>query len=145
MRFAILALLALSAFGADPAPLATAIKSGQRAAALDMLAKKSGDVNAVETDGSTALLWAANLNDTDLVSRLIKAGANAKAKNQLGSTPLSEAVYNSNTEMVKVLLDAGADPNATGPDGQTPLMVVAKTSNVAIAKLLLAEAKKGRK
>jgi len=119
------------------APLAAAVKAGQRAAAIDMIAKKSADVNAAEADGSTALLWAANGNDADLVSRLLKAGAKPNVRNQLGSTPLAEATFNANTEMVKSLLDAGADPNAAGPDGQTSLMVIARTSNVAAAKLLL--------
>ena len=63
--------------------LPMAIKSGQRAAALDMIAKKSADVNAAEADGSTALLWAANLNDADLVARLLKAGAKPNVKNRL--------------------------------------------------------------
>jgi ankyrin repeat protein len=117
--------------------MADAIKSGKRAAAIEMIAKKSADVNAAEADGSTALLWAANMNDTDLAARLLKAGADPKVRNQLGSTPLAEAAFNANTEMIKALLDAGADPNATGPDGQTPLMIVARTANVAAAKLLL--------
>jgi ankyrin repeat protein len=82
-------------------------------------------------------LWAANLNDADLAVRLLKAGADPKARNQLGSTPLAEAAFNANTDMIKALLDAGADPNAAGPDGQTPLMIVARTANVAAAKLLL--------
>lgn len=131
----------MPAFAADAQPagaqLAAAIKSGQRAAAVDMIAKKSADVNAAEADGSTALLWAANLNDLDLASRLLKAGAKPNVRNQLGSTPLGEAAFNSNTEMIKALLDAGADANAAGPDGQTPLMVISRTSNVAAAKLLL--------
>jgi ankyrin repeat protein len=124
---------------ASTAKLAVAIKSGQRASAIDMIAKKSADVNAAEADGSTPLLWAANLNDTDLALRLLKAGANPKVRNQLGSTPLGEAALNANNELIKALLDAGADPNAAGSDGQTPLMVVARTANVAAAKLLLAK------
>jgi ankyrin repeat protein len=130
------ALAVAPAFAAD-APIAAAIKSGQRAAALEMIAKKSADVNAAEADGSTALLWAANLNDADLAARLLQAGADPKVHNQLGSTPLAEAAFNANTGMIKALLDAGADPNAAGPDGQTALMVVARTANVAAAKLLL--------
>src|ERR1700733_14089147 len=119
------------------AQLAVAIKTGQRAAAIDMIAKKSADVNAAEADGSTPLLWAANLNETDLAMRLLKAGANPKVRNQLGSTPLGEAALNANTGLIKAFLDSGADPNAAGPDGQTPLMIVARTANVAAAKLLL--------
>lgn len=130
------AFVAGSAFAADVS-LVDAVKTGQRAAAIDILAKKAADVNASEADGSTALLWAANLNDADLASRLLKAGADPKVRNKLGSTPLAEAAFNVNTELVKALLDAGADPNAAGPDGQTPLMLVARTSNVAAAKLLL--------
>jgi ankyrin repeat protein len=119
------------------APLAVAIKTGQRSAALDMVAKKSADVNAAEADGSTPLLWAANLNDADLAARLLKAGANPKVRNALGSTPLGEAAINANTGLIKALLDAGADPNAAGADNQTPIMIIARTSSVAAAKLLL--------
>jgi len=132
----LLLAVAAAAFGADVS-LTQAIKSGQRAAAIDLIAKKAADVNAAEADGSTALLWAANLNDQDLAARLLKAGADPKVRNRLGSTPLAEAAFHSNTEMIKALLDAGADPNAAGPDGQTPLMIVARTANVAAAKLLL--------
>jgi len=117
--------------------LLSVIKSGQREAAIEMLAHPRDDVNGAEADGSTPLLWAANLNDGDLVARLLTAGANPKARNQLGSTPLAEAAFNSNTEMMKALLDAGAEPNALGADGQTPLMIVSRTSNLAAVKLLL--------
>jgi ankyrin repeat protein len=137
MRILIIAALAIApAFAAD-ASIAAAIKSGQRAAALEMIAKKSADVNAAEADGSTALLWAANLNDADLAARLLRAGADPKVRNQLGSSPLAEAAFNANTGMIQALLDAGADPNAAGPDGQTALMLVARTASAAAAKLLL--------
>jgi ankyrin repeat protein len=134
------AIAAVAVFAAEigsNAPIAAAIKSGQRAAAIDMIAKKSGDVNAAEADGTTALLWAATGNDSDLVSRLLKAGAKPNVRNQLGATPLAEAAFNANTGMIQALLDAGADPNAPGADGQTALMIVARTANAAAAKLLL--------
>src|SRR5579863_2335665 len=139
MKTLIAFVLAAGLVLAADSPLAVAIKSGQRTAAIDMIAKKSADVNAAEADGSTPLLWAANLNDTDLALRLLKAGANPKVRNQLGSTPLGEAALNANTGLIQALLDAGADPNDAGADGQTPLMIVARTSNVAAAKLLLAK------
>jgi ankyrin repeat protein len=135
------ALAAGLVFGADTpvpgTPLTVAIKSGRRAAAIDMIAKKPADLNTAEADGSTPLLWAASLNDGDLAARLLKAGANPKVRNQLGSTPLTEAALNANTALIKALLDAGADPDAAGADGQTPLMIVSRTSNVTAAKLLL--------
>lgn len=130
------ALAAGLVLGAD-ATLAVAIKSGQRAAAVEMIAKKSADVNAAEADGSTPLLWAASLSDADLAARLLQAGANPRASNQLGSTPLTEAALNSNLDLILALLNAGADPNVAGADGQTPLMLIARTPNVAAATLLL--------
>lgn len=137
----IVGLIAIAAFAAEltspQAKLVEAIKSGQRTAALDMIAKKSADLNTAEADGSTPLLWAANLNDTELAMRLLKAGADPKIANRLGSTPLAEAALNANSPLIKALLDAGADPNATGPDGQTALMVVARTADVDAAKALL--------
>lgn len=137
-RVLVAALTAASVFGANNA-LSDAIRNGQRAAALDIITKKSADINVAEADGSTALLWAASMNDADLVARLLRAGANPNVKNQLGSTPLSEASFNANTEMVKALLEAGANPSTAGPDGQTPLMLVARTSNTDAAKLLLSK------
>src|ERR1700722_1300380 len=126
MKALIFVALALTAIAAEvqapsAAKLAVAIKAGQRSAALDMIAKKSADVNAAEADGSTPLLWAANLNDADLAARLLKAGASPKVRNALGSTPLGEASINANTGLIKALLDAGADPNAAGADNQTPI------------------------
>jgi uncharacterized protein len=137
MRLLVVAALAAIPALAGDAPLAGAIKSGQRAAAIDMIAKKAADVNSAEADGTTPLLWAVTLNDTDLTARLLKAGANPNVRNQLGATPLVEAAFNANTEMIKTLLEARADANARGADGQTALMVVARTADLAAAKLLL--------
>jgi ankyrin repeat protein len=137
MKILVVAALAAVPLLAAELRLSDAIKSGQRAAAVDMIAKKSADVNAAEADGSTPLLWAANRNDTDLASRLLKAGANPNARNKLGSTALMEASFNANSDLIKALLDAGADPNLAGPDGQTPLMLVSRTSNLSAAKFLL--------
>lgn len=137
----IAALAVLPVFGAEitgsGAPLVNAIKSGDRSTALELIAKKSADVNAAEADGSTPLLWAAHANDADLVARLLKAGAKPNVKNLLGSTPLGEAAFNANSQAIRALLEAGADSNVTGPDGETPLMLVARSSNLDAAKLLL--------
>jgi ankyrin repeat protein len=117
--------------------LVDAVKSGDRAAALALLQQRV-DVNAAEPDGTTALHWAIERNDVDLVQRLIKAGANVNAKNDYGSTPMSEAAVNGDVAVLDALLKAGANVESPNPDGQTALMVVARTSNVDAARLLLA-------
>jgi uncharacterized protein len=116
--------------------LVDAVKAGNRQAAIALI-EKHADVNTPESDGSTALLWAAHNNDADLVDQLLKAGADAKARNQFGATPMSEAAFVGNVGMMGALLQAGADPDSPSADGQTPLMEVARTDNVSAAKLLL--------
>jgi uncharacterized protein len=132
-----LALTVLLAAGG----LVDAVKSGDRAAALAFLQQKV-NVNAAEPDGTTALHWAVQKNDVDLVERLIKAGANVNAKNDYGSTPMSEAAVNGSVAVLDRLLKAGADVESPNADDQTALMVIARTSNVEAAKLLLSRGAK---
>jgi ankyrin repeat protein len=97
------------------------------------------DVNAVEPDGSTALLWASYRDDLDGVDRLLGAGAKVNAANDLGVTPLWAACQNGNIPMVRRLLQAGANPNLALLAGETPLMVAARSGYPVIAELLLAK------
>src|SRR5438876_4500722 len=117
-------------------PLVEAVRSGDRAAAIKMLEQRV-DVNAPEADGTTALHWAVQQDDLDLVDRLINAGANVKAKNDYGATPMSEAALAGNVKVMDRLLVAGAGVESPNADGQTALMIVARTSNVEAARLLL--------
>jgi ankyrin repeat protein len=117
-------------------PLVDAVKSGDRAAALALIARRA-DVNAPEADGTTALHWAVHQNDLDLVERLIRAGAKVSARNDYGATPMSEAAVTGNADMIEKLLKAGADVESPNADGQTALMIVARTSRVDTAQALL--------
>ena len=129
----------LFAAGSPPAaspPLVDAVKAGNREAALALVAKKA-DVNAAEPDGTTALHWAVQRNDLDLVTRLIRAGAKVNVKNDYGSTPMSEAAVVASAPLLEALLEAGGDVESPNSDGQTALMVVARTSQVDAARLLI--------
>jgi ankyrin repeat protein len=107
--------------------------------AVEQLLKSRTDVNAPEVDGTTALHWAANQNDAELVDRLIRAGANVNAANRYGVPPLVVAVAHGRaTSVVERLLKAGADPNRALKEGETALMAAARTGNVIVVKLLLA-------
>jgi ankyrin len=132
----IAATLAQNAVWADVTTLVEAAKTGDAAAATALL-KQHVDVNAPESDGTTALHWAVYRNDEPLVMQLIKAGADVKAKNQFDATPMSEAAITGNPKVIEALLKAGADPESPNGDGQTALMVLARTSNVDAAKALL--------
>ena len=75
--------------------LVDAVKAADKAAVRTLLHQRV-DVNAPEPDGTTALHWAANRDDPELVDLLIRAGANAKAANRYGVMPLWLAAMNGN-------------------------------------------------
>lgn len=58
-------------------------------------------------------------DNTDVISRLLKAGANVNAERQGGLTPLMDAAFTMNLSNVKLLLNSGADVARKTADGQT--------------------------
>jgi ankyrin repeat protein len=128
--------LSAAAATAQAQSLADRIQSGDRLAALAMIAA-GADVNQAQPDGSTPLHWAVYRVDRELVNALLRKGARAKVVNRYGASPLAEAVRVANADLAGMLLEAGADANVTNEDGQTPLMLAARTGNVAVAELLV--------
>jgi len=138
---AAIGLLALgtAAAGAPDGPqsLVDLIRAGNREAVLAAITSPAVNVNAVEPDGSTPLLWATYSVDHDLVRALLKAGAKANVTNNYGSTPLAEAVKLGDVELTRMLLDAHADPNSPNQDGQTALMLASSLGSTKIAEMLV--------
>src|SRR5437879_12503386 len=81
--------------------LADAAMKGNREAVRSLL-QRSADVNAPQVDGTTALHWAARLDDLEVADMLIRAGANASAANREGATPLLLAALNGRSEARRV-------------------------------------------
>jgi ankyrin repeat protein len=137
---AIVLLLAGSLEAAPaPSPLVHAVRNAD-SVMVRRLIKDRVDVNAPEADGTTALHWAARLNNVAMAELLLRAGANVSAANRYDVTPLSVACMNGNAPMVKLLLKAGADANASLPGGETPLMTAARTGSMETVTALLAYA-----
>ena len=118
-------------------PLVEAARAAD-ADAVRALLERQVDVNVTETDGTTALHWAAYQGDIETARMLLTAGADAGAANRYGVTPLVLAAGRGNAPIVDALLDAGADPNTSLPEGETVLMTAARTGNVDVLRLLLA-------
>ena len=133
--FVLIACLATSAFA--EVRLVDAVKKADKTAVRALLQQRV-DVNAAEPDGTTALHWAARVDDLETADLLIRGGANVKAANRYGVTPLSLACINGNAALVEMLLKAGADPNTASPEGETALMTAARTGKVEAVKVLLA-------
>lgn len=132
----ILLLVTRSSAAQSGASLADAAERKDPAKVAALL-KQGADVNSSQTDGMTALHWAAYHDDVSLATQLLKAGAHAKAANRYGVTPLSLACTNGNAEMATLLLKGGADANATQRGGETVLMTAARTGKPGAVKALL--------
>ena len=140
MRHALAALLIVllsAASAAAASEVADAVMKGNRAAVRALLARKA-DVNAPQVDGTTALHWAARVDDLETADLLLRAGARVAAANREGVTPMRLAAMNGSVQMIRRLLIAGADPNAKLTQfGDTALMMAARTGKAdSITSLL---------
>jgi ankyrin repeat protein len=130
-------LLSITGLSAANADLADAVMTGNKAAVRSLLQKKA-DINAAQSDGTTALHWAARLDDLETAELLIRSGANVSAATRAGATPLQLAAINGNAPMIEKLIKAGADPNALLTKyGDTALMMAARTGKPDAIKALL--------
>ena len=84
----------LDAAGRDDALIAAARQGN--AASIRALLKEKVNPNATEPDGTTALHYAVQMNNVEVVDLLLGAKADAKSVNRYGVTPLWVACTNGN-------------------------------------------------
>lgn len=116
--------------------LADIVASGNSFQAQQMIAE-GADVNALQSDGTSALMWAVYQGDHELVKKLVNSGADINRHNEYGAGAMGEAAILGDVDILKTLLKKGGDANWTNLEGETPLMVVARAGNIEAAKLLL--------
>ena len=133
-------LVSVLFFGATPpdSPVADAAMRGD-VEAVRALLQDGADVNAAQGDGMTALHWAAEAGDLEMVGMLLYAGANVQGVTRLGDyTPLHLASNAGNERVVAGLLEAGADASAYTTTGEvTPLHFAAASGSAASVEVLL--------
>jgi ankyrin repeat protein len=95
------------------------------------------DINTRTPDGSTVLMAMSYFNKEDLVSKLIKKGAELDLQSDVGNTALILATTQGAEKAVKVLLNAGAKVDLADREGNTPLMYASNYDFPNIVKLLL--------
>src|SRR5678809_980610 len=104
MKFVWVMLLPLgSLLGAAVSDVADAAMKGNREAVRSLLQRKA-NVNAPQSDGTTALHWAVRADDLETAELLIRAGANVSAANRDGATPMQLAATNGNALMIEKLI-----------------------------------------
>jgi ankyrin repeat protein len=136
MMLTLLLVFGTLAIAETPTRLAELAHSGDSSAAMELL-KKGAKGDSAEPDGTTALHWAVQHDDTRLVRALLAASAQVRASNRYGVTPLALAAVNGSAPMIDLLLKAGADPNAASGEGETVLMAAARSGRPEAIQLLL--------
>ena len=76
---------------------------------VQSLFDKNIDVNTKDNNDKSALMWAAELTDIEIVNLLIRGGANVNAQDKSGFTALIYALKSGNKDTVKLLIANGAD------------------------------------
>lgn len=83
-------------------PLMAAVMSGNLAIVQKLLTKNP-NLNQVDSQGKTALIYASYLNNTEVAKSLIAAGADKSIKAKDATSALDYAVLNKNTELIILL------------------------------------------
>ena len=121
-------------FAAGSADLLVAIRNGDHSQ-VEKLLHGGADVNAADSEGTTALMHSVIESDVKMMKLLIDNKANVNAKNAADSTALMYAA--TNLAKTRVLLDAGADAKAKNKRGVTPISVAVTTfGSTPVLKLL---------
>jgi uncharacterized protein len=108
-----------AAIATGETPLMTCARTGN-ADAVRLLIEYGATVNAKEpAQNQTALMWAAAERHSNVVSALIAAHADLKARSKEGFTPIHFSARVGDLESVKLLLAAGVDVNIQTQTSQT--------------------------
>ncbi|CDZ96517.1 palmitoyltransferase akr1 [Phaffia rhodozyma] len=97
-------------------------------------------VDAKDSDGHTALMWAAYQGDAISVDLLLRHSASPLTKDNNGLSPLHWAVVKGNKVCIKRLVEAGADVDAKDEQGKTPRDMAVELKSIGAWKVGLEEA-----
>jgi len=90
----------------------------ERAPFADLFIKSGADVNAVDNDGWTALMWASWSGLTSVAAKLEDAGTQVSRADRQGNTALMLAAMRGNADIVQSLLAKKADASMTAKNGK---------------------------
>ncbi len=109
----------------DTADIFQSAKLGNIDALRRQLTQAKDDINGQDTNGLTALSWAALGGRAKAAEMLIAKGADVNKKNRDGGSPLHSAAYLGHVDVVALLLAKKAEVNMKNGMGETPLGTIA--------------------
>lgn len=119
-------------------PLLHAVYAGQPATAEFLIAKGADMTAADMRYGGSAVHWACNRGDTEMLAMLARHGADFNRPCAAdSSTPIFWASFAGKAEAIDFLCDNGVGTDATMPDGWTPLHNAAREGHQEAAHRLI--------
>jgi ankyrin repeat protein len=115
-----------------------ALSANDTVAAVKLI-NAGSDINAVDNNGTTALMTSCRWADEPMVRFLLAHGATPdKPRTAKGRTALMiTCAYYGGKGLCSLLIDKGADVNAVANDGTTALMLAAMNAKLDVVELLL--------
>lgn len=104
---------------------------------VNYLVESGSDLDSVDKDGRTGLIYAAMSNDSAIAQTLIGHGAKLNPRDKLGYTALHWAAQRGSIAIMKLLLAAKALVDPANDQGVTPLMLAANAGNANAVRVLL--------
>ena len=101
------------------------------------LALQASNVNRRDEKRKAPLWYAAAMGDTEMVTRLLNAGADTDNTSLYYTTPLAAAIEEGHVETAQRLLDAGADPDAGLNKHYPSLSLATRNENVPMIETLI--------
>ena len=89
------------------------------------------NVNAKSRGGHTSLMFAAAVNQDELVDVVVQHGADVNTANEAGQTALMAAAASGYTRVVELLLTRGAMVDTRAKDGKTALLLAREGGHTA--------------
>ncbi|AMW34387.1 ankyrin repeat domain-containing protein [Haematospirillum jordaniae] len=105
-------------------------------AAVDLLLQNKARINAADSFGNTALMWAADQGNLTLAKKLLDAGANPDLQNRQGMNALMRAARRGNAPVVELLLQRGVDTGMTDYTGRDALDMARESGNTRTLRAL---------
>lgn len=93
----------------------------KRVAMVDLLVRKGANLDTLDHDGWSALMWASWSGLNQVASKLLELGASHRYADKQGNTALIIAAQRGNAEIVKALLAKGADKSVRNRAGNSAL------------------------
>jgi ankyrin repeat protein len=112
-----------------------AVKAGDPIALAEII-RKDTDLDVVDSNGMTPLMFAADMKRLDIVKLLLKANVALNAQDKWGQTALMISAGRGDVFSVRSLIAAGANLQLVAKNGLTALGYAIDNSAKEVARLL---------